>query len=39
MAKVTYRNVTYDTATRKQAQKEGQVILTYRGIKYVKEVK
>jgi hypothetical protein len=39
MAQVKYRNVTYDTASQKKAKEAKQVILTYRGIKFVKEVK
>lgn len=38
MAKVTYRNVSYDTAALKEARNLGKVILTYRGITYVKEI-
>jgi len=39
MAQVKYRNVTYDTVAQKKAKEAKQAILTYRGIKYAKEVK
>ena len=38
MAKVTYRGVSYDTDTRKQAASSQQVEETYRGIKFQKEL-
>jgi len=38
MAKVTYRGVSYDTDTRKQASNTTKVQETYRGIKFQKEL-
>ena len=38
MAKVTYRGVSYDTDTRKQAVASQKVEETYRGIKFQKEL-
>ena len=38
MAQVTYRGVSYDTDTRKQAAKTTQVHETYRGVKFKKEL-
>ena len=37
MAKVTYRGVVYDTDTRRPTQKD-EVVLTYRGHKFVKKL-
>ena len=38
IAKVTYRGVSYDTDTRKQAANTTQVQETYRGVKFQKEL-
>ena len=38
MAKVTYRGVSYDTDTRKQAVASQKVEETYRGVKFTKEL-
>ena len=38
MAQVTYRGVSYDTDTRKQAAASQKVEETYRGIKFQKEL-
>ena len=38
MAQVTYRGVSYDTDTRKQAANTTQVQETYRGVKFKKEL-